>query len=472
MSQYDFLILGGGAAAFAVATVASELGAKTAMINDGLPLGGTCVNVGCVPSKHLLELGFDHYYAGRSRFAALTPAQGTVDFRRAIQDKDELVAGLRERNYQNVLQALGNIELIEGQGRFLSPTEVSVTVGAHGDTPLQAKKILIATGSSTYIPPIEGLEGVDYLTNREALSLEKLPERLLIIGAGPLGLEFAQMFAHFGSQVTLLANHERVLPHYEPEIGEALGYYLQREGIEIVTNVKTERVSQSGDEKTVTGLVNGEERTWQADQLLIATGIKPNTDALDLERAGVRTDARGFVETDDTLRTSAQNIWAAGDVAGKMALETVAAKEGHAAARNALAGEARTINYEQIPHAVFTSPSAASVGITEEESSERYHACSCRTVLLESVPKALAVNDTRGLVKMVVHPQTGVIIGVHIVAPAAHEMIHEATLAIRAQMTIDDLIDTVHVFPTYSEGIKLAAQAFRRDLSKMSCCVE
>ena len=266
-TDYDLIVIGAGSGGIAAARRGAAHGARVAIIEDRV-IGGTCVNVGCVPSKHLLELGFDHYYAGRSRFAALTPAQGTVDFRQAIQGKDELVTGLRQQNYQNVLQALGNIELIEGHGRFTSASELTVD-----GRRLQAKKILIATGSSTHIPPIEGLESVKYLTNREALSLGKLPERLLIIGAGPLGLEVAQMLAHFGSQGTLLANHERVLPHYEPEIGEALGYYLQREGIEIVTEVKPERVSQSGDEKTVTGLVNGEERTWQADQLLIATGI-------------------------------------------------------------------------------------------------------------------------------------------------------------------------------------------------------
>lgn len=467
MTRCDFIILGGGAAAFAAATVASELGAKTLMVNAGLPLGGTCVNVGCVPSKHLLEVGFDHFYAGKSRFEALTPVPGVLDFHRAIRSKDELVAGLRQRNYHNVIEALGNVTFIEGYGQFRSPNEVSVNGASY-----RAEKVLIATGSSTYIPPIEGLDRVDHLTNREALALEELPERLLIIGAGPLGLEFAQMYAHFGSKVTVLANHERVLPKEEPEIGEALGHYLQAEGVEIVTKAHTAKVSQKGKQKTVTASVNGHTRTWTVDQLLIATGIRPHSAALNLEAAGVQVDGRGFVRTDQHMKTTADSIWAAGDVVGKLALETVVAKEGHVAAQNALNGRSKTLNYEQIPHAVFTSPGVASVGLTEEQEMERFNACACRTVRLDQVPKALAVNDARGLVKLVVHPKTAVILGAHLVAPQAVEMIHEAVVAIKAGFTVDDLIDTVHVFPTYSEGLKLAAQAFRRDISKMSCCVE
>ena len=466
VKHYDFLILGGGAAAFAAATVASELGLKTVMINDGLPLGGTCVNVGCVPSKYLLELGFDHVHSGRKRFEAITPSQGGLDFDKAIAGKDTVVSWLRQRNYHNVIEGFEDVDFIKGLGSFVSPTEVSVNHKI-----IAADKILIATGSTTRVPAIEGLDRVAYLTNQEALGLEALPEKLLVVGAGPLGLEFAQMFAHFGSKVTLFANHDRVLPHHEPEVGQAMGRYLSDEGIEIHTNVNTQKVEQTGAQKAVTATSDGQQTTQHFDQVLIATGIKPNND-LNLEAAGITTNKKGFIQTDGCLKTDADNIWAAGDVVGKMALETVAAKEGSLAARNALQGRTPTINYEHIPHAVFTYPAVASVGLTEDEEMERFNACACRTVPLDIVPKALAVNDTRGLVKMVVHPQTSVVLGVHLVAPHAAEMIHEAVVAVRMGMTVDDLIDTVHVFPTYSEGIKMAAQAFRRDISKMSCCVE
>jgi mercuric reductase len=191
-----------------------------------------------------------------------------------------------------------------------------------------------------------------------------------------------------------------------------------------------------------------------------------------LEAAGVEVDARGFVKVNEELRTSVSHIWAAGDVVGKTFLETVAAKEGNIAASNALEGTKRAIDYDSVPKAVFTDPQVASVGLTEEEYMRRYNVCSCRTVEIAQVPKARAIKETRGLVKMTIHPETQVIAGVHMVAPMAAELIHEAALAVKFKLSLDDIIDTVHVFPTMSEALKLVAQSFKRDISKMSCCVE
>lgn len=468
MSDFDFVIIGGGAAAFAAAMKASELGARTAMINAGLPLGGTCVNVGCVPSKHLLAVGEAYFYAQRPRFDALRDGQRAVfDFRAAIAEKRRLVAALRDANYRDVLASLRGVDFIEGRARFSGPGEVDVNGRA-----LTADRVLIATGSRPAVLPFPGIEGVRFITNREAMELDDLPRSMIVVGAGPVGLELGQMFLHFGTQVTVLEKVPQILPRVEREIADELQRCLEAEGMAIHCACEIRRVWQEGETRFVEADVFGERRVFPADQLLLATGVVPNTDDLGLEAAGVRVDGRGFVQVNEFLETTAPGVYAAGDVVGKRFLETVAAREGMLAASNALEGTKRTMDYDAVPAAVFTNPQVATVGLTEEEEMERFGACACRTVEVARIPKAKAINEDRGLIKMVVHPETGAILGVHLVAPEAADLIHEATLAVKFGLTVDDLIDTVHVFPTLSEGLKLAAQAFVRDISVMSCCVE
>ncbi|MBF6598936.1 MAG: mercury(II) reductase [Dehalococcoidia bacterium] len=468
MREYDYIIIGGGAGAFAAATRANDVGVRSVLINDGLPLGGTCVNVGCVPSKHLLAVGDEYYYPQRPVFDALKNGhKAAFDFGAAIREKRLLIDQIRASNYSDVLASFnGLVELIVGRAQFVSPQEVEV----NGER-VRGSKFLIATGSRPSVLPFPGIEGVDYLTNRTAMELETLPASMIVIGAGPIGLELGQMFLHFGTKVTVLEKIPQILPRVEPEVAAELQRSLEAEGMQIHCACEIKRVWQQGTRRFVEADVLGELRTFEADQLLLATGVVPNSDGMGLEAAGMRVNARGFIETDPFLETSTPGIYAAGDVVGKAFLETVAAKEGATAAANALGAAGKTINYEHVPAAVFTNPQVAMVGLTEEQEVERFGACSCRTVEVARIPKAQAVKETRGLIKMVIHPETSVILGVHIVAPMAADLIHEATLAVKFGLTVDDIIDTVHVFPTLSEGIKLAAQAFTRDISVMSCCI-
>ncbi|MBI2907671.1 MAG: mercury(II) reductase [Chloroflexi bacterium] len=467
MDKFDLIIIGGGAAGFAAATRASELSVKAAIVNAGLPLGGTCVNVGCVPTKFLLELASDYHNAAHPRFRALqSGGPMRLDFPGAMAEKDRIVAALRESNYTNVIEGLA-IPVVEGRARFVSPREVEVN-----GRKLSGDKFIIATGSRPGIPPFRGLDKVRYLTSREALSLSRLPSSLIVIGAGPLGLELAQMYARFGTKVTVLARGRQVLSQMEREVADELQRNLEEEGVEIHTGVAVQEVREEGDLKVVTAKSETANIILKGEELLLATGVAPNSDHMGLERAGVELDSRGFVRVDSELRTTATHVWAAGDVVGKTFLETVAAKEGYSAASNALEGARRTLDYGSIPRAVFTDPQVATVGLTEEESMRRHNTCSCRTVTMDRLPRARLVGDTRGLVKMVVDPSTQVIEGVHMVAPLAADVIHEAAVAVKFKLTVDDIIDTVHVFPTMSEAIKVAAQSFRRDVSRMSCCVD
>ncbi|MGH2373295.1 MAG: mercury(II) reductase, partial [bacterium] len=463
MDHVDLIIVGAGAGAFSAATRASELGASAVMVNAGLPLGGTCVNVGCVPSKHLLTVGDEYYYPQFPRFEALANGhRPQVDFPAAIAEKDRLVAALRQSNYANVLEGLTGVRYVEGSARLRSATEVEVNGEA-----LQSNRIVLATGSRTKRLPIPGLDDVTWLDNQSALALNELPPSLIVIGGGPLGLEFAQLFAHFGAEVTVLELMPQILPREEPEVAAELQRSLEQEGIAIHPSAVIEQVHQSADGTKIAEVrLERGRRTFRATHLLLAAGVAPNTEGLDLGAAGVEVIRGGFIKVTDWMQTTAPTIYAAGDVVGRMQLETVAAKEGYLAAENALTGSQKTINYDHVPHAVFTNPQVASIGLTEEQEMERFNACACRTVRIEQVAKAKAIKETRGLIKMVIHPETAQVLGVHIVAPLAADLIHEATLAVKFGLTVDDLIDTVHVFPTLSEGIKLAAQAFRRDISR------
>lgn len=467
MDNYDLIIIGGGGAGFAAATAGYELGARMAMINGGLPLGGTCVNVGCVPSKVLLEIGHEYHQIEHARFRAMkTEGLSSLDFGTAIKQKDEIVSALRESNYASVVRELG-ISVIEGRARFISPNQVEV----NGQT-VMGNRFIIATGSRPRVLPFKGIDTVGYITNREALSLPRLPESMVVIGAGPLGLEFAQMYARFGTKVTLLEKEGQILPLTEPEVTNELQRCLEEEGIEISTGVDVGEVREEGTLKIVEARRGERMFTVKGEELLLTTGVVPNSDDMGLEAAGVEVNARGFIKVDDGLRTSAAHIWAAGDVVGKLFLETVAAKEGFTAAGNALRGTNKTIDYDSVPKAVFTDPQVASVGLTEAEYMRRFNVCACRTVEMAQVPKAQVSKETRGLVKMAIDPETQAVAGVHIVAPMAADLVHEATLAVKFKLTIDDIIDTVHVFPTMSEAIKQVGQSFKRDISRMSCCVE
>ena len=466
-STYDLVILGGGAAAFAAAIRADELGFRSAMVNHGLPIGGTCVNVGCVPSKFLLEAGNEYFYRQSPQFACNLPGTPRCDFTEAIANKDRMVRKLRKDNYLDVLEER-KVDYIEAKGTLLPGRKVRA-----GGRLLEGRHVLLATGSSLKVPPIEGLREAGYLTNRTLMQRKERPEELLVLGGGPLGLEFAQMYAHFGSTVTVMDSAARVLPLEEPEVSEELARCLSAEGIRMRANARVRSIHRDGGRVICDLVVNGKGTVpCEADDILVATGVTPNTTGLGLEAAGVELAPGGHVTVSTTFQTSVPGVWAAGDVVGRMALETVAAKEGAIAATNALAGEKRGIDYDGVPHAVFTSPQVASVGITDAEAVRRGHACDCRVVAMERVPKALTVGDTRGVLKMVADAKTRRVLGVHIVSPIAADMIHAATYALKGGLTVEDIIDTVHTFHTFSEALKMAAESFHHDMSRMSCCIE
>lgn len=464
--RYDLVILGGGAAAFSAAIRADRNRAKALMI-DGGTIGGTCVNVGCVPSKRLMAVGDQFFRIANRRFSGLRLEDGwSADFGAVIRSKDRLVASLRRGKYEDVLASLKGVEYVRGHAAFVSPHVVKA-----GGRRYEGEGFVIATGSSPTVPRIPGLAGVEYLTNVEGLSLRDRPDSMIVLGGRALGLEFAQMYQQIGTEVTVLQRNDRIVPEEEPEVSEYLLRYLEEDGVRIHTGVELVSVAQRKGRKVVTSRAGGRKRTFEADALLLATGRTPNTGALNLTAAGVQVKEDQGVRVDGHMRTTATHIYAAGDVKGKPMLETTAAKEGYIAAENALAHRELAMDYRAVPHAVFTDPAIAAVGLTDAQANATARVrCACNTVLLGQVPKPIIVEDTRGLVKIVAEAESHKILGVHILASLAPDLIHEGVLAVRQGLTLEDIIDTVHVFPTHSEAIKLAALSFFEDVDKLTCC--
>lgn len=471
MEEYEYAIIGHGAAAFAAALKADELGIKTVMIGKnetkGTLLGGTCVNVGCVPSKRLITIGNFLDKINTKRFDGLSYSTRIENFGKIIEDKEFLVGSMRFSKYQKVLGKLKNVKYVNGFASFKDKNTLTVD-----GREIKAKKILIATGARAKIPGIMGIDKVNYLTNEEALSMKKLPKSIIIVGGRALGLEFAEMFAHFGVNVTLLQRSDRILPNWEPEVSYYLEQYLKEEGVNIITGVKIDKVSGSKEAVKVYFSVKESKQEVRAQEILLATGRTPNIEKLNLNGIGVKLDKNGFIKINKYMETSVRGIYAAGDVTGEPMLEALAAAEGNKATANAFSDKKLSIDINSVPSAVFTFPEAARVGLTDKEANSNGIKCACQPVMFKDLAKAGIIKDTRGLIKMVINANTKRILGVEIVGENAADLIHEAVLAVKFKLTIDDIIDTVHMFPTLSEIMKLGALSFYHNVEDLSCCSE
>ncbi len=473
--RFDLVILGSGSTAFAAALRAAELG-KTAVMTESRTLGGTCVNRGCLPSKNLIEAARIYWEAQHPRFPGLTPAKPALNFRDLIRGKDEIIHGYRDRKYQSIVSDSDKIKVVEGTGRFVDPHRVQIDGRS-----LMGEQVLIATGTRPSVPRIRGLDEVPYLTSDlltsdEPIELFDQPRSLVVLGGGYIALELGQLFQRLGTTVTLLQRSERILSDYEPEVSIAVHEALSEEGIDIRTGTKIVGLEREGDAVAVVYERDGERQTVRAEKVLVATGREPNTNDIGLERAGVALDERGFVKVDDLLRTNVSHIWAAGDVIGanteSQMATPIGAHDGVIAASNALNGEKRKVDHTVIPRAIFTDPQVGVVGLTDEEANARGHRCACSTVPMRLVPRAGAVRDERGIIKMVLEGETGKVLGVSMVGRDAGEVIHEAAMGMRFGATVNDFIDQIHVYPTMAEALKIVALSFFKDVEKLSCCAE
>ena len=443
MRRFDLVIIGGGTAGTAAAIRAEAFGVRTALVESG-KLGGGTINLGCVPTKRL-------FWAGESGYAATDG----IDYFTATAAVRQAMEKTRLQNYEWPLVRLSNLTRFRGRARFVGPREVTL-----GEESIHGDAFIVATGSVPRMPAIRGLDDMDCQSDRDWLQMARLPRSLIIIGGGAQGMELAQIFAHFGTDVTVLQRGSQILPGFEPEVADSLADCLQAEGISICVNESLRAARWKGNEKEIATVTNDGERIFEAEEILPAVGRVADTSGLGLEEIGVEIDNRGAILVDDELASSLPHIYAAGDVRGGPMIENAAHKEGLIAAENALDGRGRQIDYEAIPSCVFTRPQAARVGMTESDAARRRHQVESRIVDYSDLPEAIISGDLRGLIKMTIDKRTRRMLGCSVLGESAAEIVHEAALAIKYSLTVEDLASLERIYPSYSQITGLVAERF------------
>ncbi|WP_281404862.1 mercury(II) reductase [Methylocystis sp. B8] len=457
-------IIGSGGAAMAAALRVAEDGARVTLIERGV-IGGTCVNVGCVPSKIMIRAAHIAHLRRKSPFdEGIGASKPAIKREKLLAQQQARVDELRHAKYESILEGNTAITVLRGAARFKDDRGLIVQLNEGGESEVRFDRCLIATGASPAVPPIPGLKETPYWTSTESLESDTIPQRLAVIGSSVVAVELAQAFARLGSKVTILAR-STLFFREDPAIGEAVTAAFRAEGVEVLEHTQASRVAFT-DGEFVLAIGSMELR---ADKLLVATGRTPNTRGLALEAAGVAVSPQGAIIVDTGMHASAPNIYAAGDCTNQPQFVYVAAAAGTRAAINMTGGTA-VLDLTAMPTVVFTDPQVATVGYSEAEAHHEGIETDSRTLSLDNVPRALANFDTRGFIKLVTEAGSGRLIGVQAVAPDAGELIQTAALAIRARMTTQELADQLFPYLTMVEGLKLAAQTFSKDVKQLSCC--
>jgi pyruvate/2-oxoglutarate dehydrogenase complex dihydrolipoamide dehydrogenase (E3) component len=454
VERYDLAVIGGGTAGLVASAVSAGIGAKTALIEQNR-LGGECLWTGCVPSKAILRSASVLHTLRRAADYGIEVEGGRADFGRVMDRVHAIIRTIEPHDSPERFRSLG-IDVIEARARFVSPEEAEA-----GGRRVRAKRWILATGSRTAVPPVPGLEEAGYLTHETVWALRALPASLVVLGAGPIGIELAQAFARLGSRVTVVGAAAQVLEREDPEIAAVLARQLEREDVRVILESKAVSVRVDGGAKVVTVSGKAGELEIRAAEIVVATGRRPNVEEMGLEAIGVEVSERG-VAVDRSLRTSAHNVWAAGDVAGPHRFTHVADYQARIAAPNALFPLRRKVDYRGVPWCTYTEPEVARVGMTEAQARGEWgDKAGVHRYDHDSLDRALCDGEPDGLTKLVLDPR-GRVVGAHVAGPRAGETIHEAVLAVRQRLKLSDLSGMIHIYPTYPESLKRAADAYLR----------
>jgi len=449
--KFDLVILGGGPGGYVGAIRAAKLGLKAAVIEKHHP-GGVCLNHGCIPTKALYHIAHTLGEIKKASIFGIEAGKPKLDFPKAMARKDDIIE-MQRRGLVFHFKKNG-IELINGEGKLVSPDTVSVKASDGKNISVSAKNIMIATGSSANnVPPFD-LSDEGVMDNIKILSLKKLPGSLLVVGGGVVGSEFANIFASFGTKVTIVELLPGILSTEDEEVSKVIYKALRKKDIDIYTSTKVEESKKSGS-KFKLKLSGGEK--LEAEKILISVGRGPNSSGIGLEDIGVATDERGYIKVDSKMRTNIPGIYAVGDVVGGLQLAHVASEEGKIVA-GIIAGKDEEMDYSVIPWAVFTSPEIGTVGLNTKQAREKGYTVCVGNFPFSNSGKAFITGETEGFVSIVTNKDTGEILGAQIVGPRASDLVHEVAVAMKGEILIDDLAATVHSHPTLSEAVLEAAE--------------
>ncbi len=467
-SRYDLAVIGAGSAGFSAAITAANGGKRVALIGHGT-IGGTCVNVGCVPSKAMIRTA-EAVHGGKSaaRFPGIGACEHSIDWRAVVAAKDALVGALRQKKYADLLPSYEGVDYIEQGAARLVKGGVQV-----GERLIMAPKVVIATGGRPTLPPIKGINDVTTYDSTSLLEMTEKPKSLIFIGGGYIGSELALMMARMGVVVTVICR-SRLLPGAEPEVSEALTEAFRDEGITMHCGITYDSCRE--DESGVTVCVGTSDDATpkiieiSAEKLVVTAGRSANTENMGLAEAGVKLNKRGSIVITEDMQTSAAGIYAAGDVTDRDQFVYMAAYGAKLAARNAVLGGTGRYDNAAMPWVVFTDPQVAGVGLSEAAAKQAGFDVKTSVVPLDQVPRALAARDTRGLIKLVADRKTDRLLGGQIIAPEGCDSIQTLAMALKFGMTTKALGETIFPYLTTVEGLKLAAQTFDMDVAKLSCC--
>ena len=444
MDVYDLLVIGSGAG-LNVAVKAAEAGLKVCLVEKG-PLGGTCLNRGCIPSKIVIHSAEVAEIIGRSKEFGIKSTISKINFK-YVTDRANKTVDADARNIQRALLKGKNPKLIQGEAKFIAPYTIQV-----GKKQIKGNKVLIASGARPFIPPIEGLDNVDYMTSTEALRLTKLPKSMIVIGGGYIGAELGNFYGALGCKVTLLQRGPLLLPREDVDVAKTFTKIMKRK-LNVVTNASANKVMNKNGKSVVKAKVGFRTKNFYAEKLLVATGVTPNSDVLDVVKTGVKVNKRGFVKVNKFMETSVKNIWALGDVSGVYMFRHSANLEADYVVNNILKKK-KAVDYDPMPHAVFTSPEIAGVGLTEQEVKGKKYVVG--KAFYKNTGKGEALNEKEGFVKFIVAPNRR-ILGCHILGPQASVLLHQVLIAMKAPDSLRLLRNVVHIHPALNEVVQRAA---------------
>ncbi|MFK8077258.1 MAG: FAD-dependent oxidoreductase [Granulosicoccus sp.] len=455
--DHDIVVLGAGSGGLVTSYIGAVVKAKVTLI-EKFQMGGDCLNTGCVPSKALIRSGKLMHTIQNSQKYGVQEAQGSIDFEKTMQRVHEVIAKIEPHDSIERYTNLG-VNVIEGEGRITSPWTVEV----NGET-LVTRNIVVATGGSPFVPPIPGLDKVNYLTSHNLWDLKSQPKRLVVLGGGPIGCELTQAFHRLGSEVTQVERVGKIMGREDPDVADIVLQRFKAEGINVLVNTNAVAVEVNGDEKVLVCEQDGKELKIPFDEIIVAVGRKANVSGFGLEELGVQLSDRGTVAVNEYLQTNYPNIYAVGDVAGPYQFTHVAAHQAWYAAVNSLFGMFKKfrVDYRVIPWATFTDPEVARVGLNETDAKEQNIAYELTTYGIDDLDRAIADSSDYGVVKVLTVPGKDKILGVTIVGEHAGDLIAEYVLAMKHGLGLNKILGTIHIYPTLSESNKYAAGEWKR----------